>query len=111
MLKLLSQLKTKIFQTSVLLTLPLLTGCNGGGGGIAVGSLLGKLDTQPVGGPANNNLPSVQTALNPEVLADCANQACEMTLAQVHNPEPATMLLMGSGVAAMAYYRRRKHNA
>ena len=31
-------------------------------------------------------------------------------LARIHNPEPATMFLLGSGMAAMKLIRRRKYN-
>ncbi|MFH1359977.1 MAG: PEP-CTERM sorting domain-containing protein [Candidatus Omnitrophota bacterium] len=31
------------------------------------------------------------------------------SIATIHNPEPATMLLLGSGLAAMAIYKRKKN--
>lgn len=36
-----------------------------------------------------------------------------VNLAQVHQPEPSTMLLIGSGVMALRYFRKRKieHNS
>ena len=30
-------------------------------------------------------------------------------LASIVNPEPATMLLVGSGIVALGYFRRKKH--
>ena len=76
--------------------LPLLSGCNsggGGGGGSSVGGLFsassGSLTLGPGpggGGPGGGG-----------------------ELASIHNPEPTTMLLVGGGMMAIAYFRNR-HN-
>ena len=33
-----------------------------------------------------------------------------VTIAKIHNPEPSTMLLMGSGLAALRFYRKKFEN-
>jgi hypothetical protein len=70
-----------------LLFLPLLAGCGSGGGGLAalgLGSLFG--------GGVSGGL---------ALLGGGAG-----TIASVHNPEPASMFLLGSGVAAMSFFKK-----
>ena len=70
----------------LLLTLPLLSGCLGGGiTSLGLGSLFG------IGGARE--------------LAFLGDSSVTQ-IAQTHNPEPATMVLMGSGLAALACYRK-----
>ena len=72
----------------LLLTLPLLSGCLGGGiTSLGLGSLFG------IGGGSAGEL---------AFLGDHS----AVQIAQIHNPEPATMVLMGYGLAALTYYRK-----
>ncbi len=73
----------------LLVTLPLLSGCLGGGiTSLGLGSLFG------IGGGSAGEL------------AFLGDNAAVQSIAQIHNPEPATMVLMGSGLAALTYYRK-----
>ncbi len=70
---------------SILLVLPLLGGCKGGGlfsGGDGGGSSFAALS----GGGGDGGGASFAT---------------------IHSPEPASMLLMGAGMMAVAYYKKR----
>jgi len=82
-----------VFTFSVLL--PFVYGCNGGsgsgGGSSFVGSLFGNSGSG-VSGIINQGGGDTATAL-----------------AAVHQPEPATMLLLGSGALAMGLMRRQKN--
>jgi hypothetical protein len=71
-----------------LLFLPILSGCGSGGGGLAalgLGSLFG--------GGVSGGL---------ALLGGGAG-----TIAHTHNPEPASMFLLGSGVAAMSFLKKK----
>jgi len=70
--------------------LPVVYGCGGGGGGgsAALGALFGPGSGGGGGGGGGGG----------------------DTLATIHNPEPATLLLMGSGMAVMGLYRKHKKN-
>ena len=91
-----SKIINSIEKPVLLFAVLLLAGCQGGGGGEgpSIGSLL-ETDQGPVvqefvktdGGPTDETITQ---------------------LAKVHNPEPATMVLMGSGMLAVGYLRRRK---
>ena len=78
---------------------PALIGCGGGGGGgsasLGLGSLFGG------GGSSISGFGSEITTL---VLLDQGGGG----IPTLHNPEPATMLLFGTGMAAMAYMRRKR---
>ncbi len=79
----------KYFHAIVAVTLlPLLTGCGGGGGGGSLASI-GSLFAGVNGG--SGTLPGGEEAI-----------------ATITNPEPASMLLLGGGMAAMAYFRNNK---
>lgn len=69
---------------SFAILLPVISGCQGGGGGGL--SFLGGGSGGDSGGFVGGGGDSIAT---------------------IHNPEPATMLLMGSGLAAMAWYKSK----
>jgi len=78
---------SNIFMFAVIL--PFVYGCNGGGGGgtASVGSLFGG------------------ESASVAVLTDTSSGG---GIATLHNPEPATMVLLGSGMLMMGYLRSRK---
>lgn len=71
--------------------LPFIYGCNSGTGGSSpVGSVGGLFESGPsVTGGSGTIIPP----------------GGEEVVAQLHNPEPATMLLIGGGIAAMGYIK------
>jgi len=73
--------------------MPILTGCQGasGFGAIGLGSLFAGF-----GGIGGNGGSSALISSGGD-------------LATISNPEPASMLLMGSGMAAMAFFKSRKN--
>ena len=81
----------------VCLSLPLLAGCGGGGSGLL--GLVGSLFGGPIGGAGLLSLLDSGIGFTNDGGAG---------LAAVHNPEPATMLLLGGGMAAMARLKSRK---
>ena len=82
----------KVVQSATYLgLLPLLTGC--GGGLAALGSLFGG-----------------RAAGGGEVASAILPAGGEAAIVALHNPEPASMLLMGSGAVAMAFMKRRKNS-
>lgn len=97
--------------------LPALYGCQGGGGGSAdasassSGFLFGS--NAFGGGDETGNIPpsmpdSFVNTDTQEVLTTLAGTS-DSDLALIHNPEPATMILLGGGIMAMAYTRYRKN--
>ena len=84
------------------MALPSVYGCGAGGGGI--GALTGFL----FGGAGSSFAGGVGGFLPLGIAA--AGGGVE--LAAIHNPEPASMLLVGGGMAAMTYLKSRKnHNS
>jgi len=80
---------SNFFLLSILL--PVVYGCGGGGGGSAsVGSLFGTSST------------GIVLASAP------AEGGSDLAMTVYHNPEPATMLLLGSGIMAIGYLKTRK---
>ena len=73
---------------AVLLT-PLMTGCGGGAALLGLGSLFGGLGAGGGIGGAGL-LPGAGAGI-----------------ASIHNPEPASMLLVGGGIATMAYFKNK----
>lgn len=87
---------TRLYNFFVLsVLLPVIYGCGGGGGG--GGSALGALFSPDGGGGGGGGLPG--------------GGGGGEGLATIHNPEPATILLMGGGMAAMGLYRKHKKNS
>ena len=89
--------------------LPFVYGCGAGGGGIgALTSFLFGGSVSSIGllssGTAGSSVPlGIASAAGDSVISGGAE------LAALHNPEPATMLLLGSGVMAMTYFKSRKN--
>ena len=77
--------------------LPVVYGCGGGGGGGDLASLFG-------GSPSSGS--SVVTGGGGEIII--GGGGVEEILPTLHNPEPATLLLIGSGIAAIGYLKRHK---
>ena len=77
--------------------LPLLSGCGGGGGGGLGGIISSFLGNSGNGGGGNSDVADLLSGGGSGV----------ETLATIHNPEPTTMLLMGGGLAAMAFCKKR----
>lgn len=90
-----SRLTAKVYNFLMFsMLLPFVYGCNGGGGG--GGTSLGALfQSDPNSGSTTETLLVAPGDLGGEVLT------------QVHNPEPATLLLLGGGMMAMGYFKNR----
>lgn len=127
----------KVF--ALILLLPCLYGCQGGGGSSSSGSLSSFAfgSGNAFGGGEGSGSPPLvlesfsitdTTTTSTTALSDEKNETAtfsgetdvtntlvdetkipEAELAKIHNPEPATMLLLGSGMTAMLV-RRRKRN-
>ena len=75
------------------LMLPVASGCTGGGGSAsALGSLFGASSSGSTLSLSGGELAGSGAA----------------SLAAIHQPEPATMLLVGGGMIAMGYFRNQK---
>lgn len=72
-----------------------LAGCGGGGGGGLASLIGGTIGSLAGGGGTTSTVGSG--------LLDGGS-----TIATIHNPEPTTLILLGSGLLAMAAYNRAK---
>ena len=80
----------------LLAVVPLLTGCGGGGALAALG--LGSLF-----GLGGGSISSLASGGSLALLNSSAGSIPTLT-----NPEPTSMLLVGTGIAAMAYFKRKR---
>ena len=94
--------RTGIKVLTLALLLPCLYGCKGGGGGGGSGASLSSFVFG--GGDDTGSLPP---GLNSPSGTDTTT---DTQLATIREPEPATMLLLGSGLVAMRLTRNRKNS-
>ena len=83
--------------------LPTLVSCSGGGGSLGFLSSLGSLFAAGSGfGSSGFTLLASSSGIG-------SSEVTGATIATIHNPEPASMLLMGSGLLAMSYFRKKSN--
>ena len=84
------------------LLLPCIYGCGGGGAGAGfLGGLFGGGGSSAAAGGSSIFLAS-------SGLASSGIESGGAAIAALHNPEPITMALFGSGMMAMAFYKNRR---
>lgn len=81
--------------------LPFITGCQVGASGLLG---LGSLFTG-IGGAVSGL--GAETSILGGLGQGGTEAASGVSVALVHNPEPASLLLMGTGMAAMAYFKHK----
>ncbi len=80
--------------------MPFVYGCGGGGGSAGTSSLSSVLGSSSSGsGDGGSGTISSFSSISGDG---------GQSLALIHNPEPATMLLISGGLAAMAFYKNRQ---
>ncbi|MBN1870057.1 MAG: PEP-CTERM sorting domain-containing protein [Candidatus Omnitrophica bacterium] len=82
-------------------TLPFIYGCGSGGGSSLASTLFG-----PDSG-ISDTLSSLGSSIDLSSASSSLTQGAT-ELATLHQPEPASMLLLGSGLIAAMYFSRRK---
>jgi len=95
----------KIKIASSLVLLLLLAGCNSGGMDLGGGS---SSDEPVVLSSLLDNTTSSDLGSGNETTSGSGDG---ITVARVHNPEPATMLLWGMGLAGAALLKRKRKNS
>ena len=80
--------------------LPVVSGCGGSGGGGALASLFG-------GSPSSSGTSGVVTG-GGGIEGGLASLGGGGVPPALHNPEPVTLLLLGSGMVALGYLKRHK---
>lgn len=91
----------------LLITLPLLYGCGGssGGGSSSMGSFIGPTASSGTEFALLSSVPEADSSGS--ALLASVPEADSSRIARIHNPEPATMLLLGGGMLAMRFARFR----
>lgn len=90
-------LNMKAYMLLLVVSLPLLSGCLGGGGGSNASGASGLEQIAQVTDITPIEIPP----------PECVGDLCDGRETIV-NPEPATLLLLGSGMLAAGLYRRKK---
>jgi hypothetical protein len=107
MIKKITDLFTKL---SILVCMPLITGCGGSGGGGGVGSLFSTSNLTEITKIASSDGSTGGSQGFEAVFSLASVGSTDAAITTVHNPEPATMLLLSSGIVAMAFMKKKRTN-
>jgi hypothetical protein len=100
-MKKINKIKGLVSKALIVLMLPFLGGCIAGGG-LGLGALFGLF------GGAAAGIGGLLASLGGGAGGVGGAAATGAGIATISNPEPASMILFGSGVAAMTYFKNRK---